>query len=493
METRLVSLPLNQVEADALVVLGFEKEDGQPAPPAGAPAEWLQQLYNSGEFKGKPLETALLYLPSGLKAGKLLLVGGGKAAKFGAAELRRAVGCALRLLKTRGSRSIALALESGFCLDEHVSAAVEGAILGDYEPDRYKTENQDEKKTVDRFSVVVPEAAAPAEEALRRGRIIAESQNFTRDLVSEPANRLTPAVLAERARQMSAEQGLECEVLDRERMRQLGMGALLGVAAGSEEPPTLIVVRYRPESPAPNPAHLGLVGKGVTFDTGGISIKPSENMDKMKYDMAGGAAVLGAMRALAQLKPPVAVTALVPAVENMPGGRAQRPGDIVTTLSGKTVEVLNTDAEGRLILADAITYAKRLGCTHLVDAATLTGAIVIALGYVNVGVFSNHDALLEKVMSAAQSAGEKMWHMPLDEDYKEALKSAFADIPNIGNRWGGAITAAMFLKEFVDETPWVHLDIAGTAWLEESKPFLAKGPSGVPVRTLVRLAMDWTT
>jgi len=207
--------------------------------------------------------------------------------------------------------------------------------------------------------------------------------------------------------------------------------------------------------------------------------------------MAGGAAALGAMQALAQLKPAIPVTALVPAVENMPGGRAQRPGDIVTTLSGKTVEVLNTDAEGRLVLADAMTYARRLGCTHLVDAATLTGAIVVALGYVNVGAFSNDEPLLGKVMAAAKAEGEKMWHMPLDDDYKDALKSPFADLPNIGSRWGGAITAAMFLKEFVDTTPWVHLDIAGTAWLEEDKPFLAKGPTGVPLRTMVRLALDW--
>ncbi len=491
METRLISTPWNQVEGDALVALAFEKEEGESAPAPGMAEAWIADLRPSGEFKGKMLETALLHRPAGLKTARLLVVGAGKASKFGAAELRKAAGAALRLLKPKGARRIALALDAGFSGAEFVTAAVEGAILGDWEPDRYKTENPDERKAVEVFSVVVPAASAPGEEVLRRARIVAESQNFARDLVSEPANRLSPAVLAERARQMASEQGLECEVLDRQRMEQLGMGALLGVAMGSSEPPALIILRYRPESPAAGAAHLGLVGKGVTFDTGGISIKPSENMDKMKYDMAGGAAVLGAMRALAQLKPAVPVTALIPAVENMPGSRAQRPGDIVTTLSGKTVEVLNTDAEGRLILADAITYAKQLGCTHLVDAATLTGAIVVALGFVHVGVFSNDDALLGKVMAAAGAEGEKMWHMPLDEDYKEALKSAFADMPNIGNRWGGAITASMFLKEFVDTTPWVHLDIAGTAWLEESKPFLPKGPTGVPVRTFIRLAMDW--
>jgi leucyl aminopeptidase len=273
-------------------------------------------------------------------------------------------------------------------------------------------------------------------------------------------------------------------------MELLGMGALLGVARGSAEPPALIVIRYRPRVGKPAP-HLGLVGKGVTFDSGGISIKPADGMEKMKYDMAGGAAMLGAMRAIAQLKPAIAVTAFIPCVENMPGSRAQRPGDIVTAMSGKTIEVINTDAEGRLILADALTYARKQGCTHLVDAATLTGAVVVALGHLNVGLFSNDDGMRERVLGAAKSAGERMWPMPLEDDYKDYLKSAFADLANVGGRWGGAITAAMFLKEFAEDTPWVHLDIAGTAWLDESKPFLAKGPTGLPVRTLVQLAMGW--
>jgi len=288
---------------------------------------------------------------------------------------------------------------------------------------------------------------------------------------------------------MSSEFGLECEVLDQDRMRQLGMGALLGVAQGSAEPPALIIVRYAPASASKD--HLGLVGKGVTFDTGGVSIKPADGMEKMKYDMAGGAAMLGAMRAIAQLKPAVRVTALIPAVENMVGSRAQRPGDIVTSLAGKTIEVLNTDAEGRLILVDALTYAQRLGCTHLVDAATLTGAIVVALGTVNIGVFTNNDAMLGKVMAAGKAEAEKMWQMPLDDEYKELLKNSFADLGNIGGRAGGSISAAWFLREFVGDTPWVHLDIAGTAWNDDAKPSMAKGPTGVGVRSFVRLASDW--
>jgi len=284
--------------------------------------------------------------------------------------------------------------------------------------------------------------------------------------------------------------GLACEILDQDHMKQLGMGALLGVAQGSAEPPALILLRYTPESGKQTP-HLGLIGKGVTFDTGGISIKPAEGMDKMKFDMAGGAAVMGAMRAIAQLKPPIPVTALIPAVENMPGSRAQRPGDIVKSLSGKTIEVLNTDAEGRLILADALTYAKQIGCTHLVDAATLTGSIVVALGHVNNGVFSNDAALVDRWMHAAQAEGDRMWQMPMDDEYLEQIKSVNADLQNIGGRPGGSITAAWFLREFAGETPWVHLDIAGTAWLDDAKPWMAKGPTGVPVRSFVHLAINW--
>ncbi len=497
MEIRLETEPMARIAASAVAVVVFEKDSaggGLESPSAKLADEltggWLGEALQGGEFTGKPLETALLHRPSGLQARRLLAIGGGKPEKFTAADLRKVAGVAVRTLKGKGVSDLALVLDPSLASPEHVAAAAEGALLGEWEPDRYKTDKKDDKP-LERFLVAVPAEDPGLEAALRQSCILAASQNFTRELVGEPSNRLNPTVLAERALAMAAEQGLECEVLDQDRMRQLGMGALLGVAQGSSEPPSLILVRYRPAGGAEPAVHIGLVGKAVTFDSGGISIKPSENMDKMKYDMAGGAAVLGAMRAIAQLKPPVAVTGVIPAVENMPGGRAQRPGDIVTTLSGKTVEVLNTDAEGRLILADAMTYARRLGCTHLVDAATLTGAIVVALGYVNVGVFASDEDLGARVLAAAAAEGEKMWRMPLDDEYKEVLKSAFADMPNIGNRWGGAITAAMFLKEFAETTPWVHLDIAGTAWLEEAKPFMAKGPSGVAVRTFVRLVTGW--
>jgi len=481
MEIRLETKKLGEMDSDALVIVGFEG-----APPDGPTAGQIKEFYDSGEFSGKALEIAVLHHPAGLSAKRLVLAGGGKRDKFNAAELRKVIGATVRSLKAKGIHSISLALDEEFRSDDFAAAAVEGAVLADLENDRYKTDPKKNEKHVDSFSVL-----GGSQRAVDRGRILAEAQNFTRDLANEPANVLTPMLLAERAKQMASQYGLECEVLDQDRMRQLGMGALLGVAQGSAEPPALIVIRYKPASATTSKDHLGLIGKGVTFDTGGISIKPSDGMEKMRYDMSGGAAVIGAMRAIAQLKPSIPVTALVPTIENMPGSKAQRPGDIVKSLSGKTVEVLNTDAEGRLILIDALTYAQRLGCTHLVDAATLTGAIVVALGNVNIGAFTNNEAFLEKLLVASKAEGEKTWQMPMDEEYKELLKSTFADLHNIGGRSGGSITAAWFIRDFVDETPWIHLDIAGTAWLDDAKPHMAKGATGVGLRTFVRLAETW--
>jgi leucyl aminopeptidase len=467
-----------QVEADALIVPVFE---GRRDARFGA-----ADLFDSGEVAGKSLELTLLHHAPGVRATRVLLAGGGKPEKFDAAEMRRLSGAAVRFLKSKSIKTAAFALDLEFVGDGFASAVIEGAILGDFEPDRYKTNG--DKKSIDAFTLAGDTPGLDT--AVERGRVLGEAQNFTRDLVNQPANRLTPLVMADAARKMAAEFGLECAVLDRDAMEKLGMGSLLGVAQGSAEPPVLIVLGYRPAIARDN-VHLGLVGKGVTFDTGGISIKPAEGMEKMKYDMAGGAAMLGAMRAIAQLQPAIRVSAFVPCVENMPGSRAQRPGDIVTAMNGKTIEVVNTDAEGRLILADALTYARRQGCTHLVDAATLTGAVAVALGHLNVGLFASDDSMRDRVLAASRMEGERMWPLPLEEDYKEYLKSSFADIANVGGRWGGAVTAALFLKEFAEDTPWVHLDIAGTAWLDEAKPYLAKGPTGLPVRTLVRLAMDW--
>jgi leucyl aminopeptidase len=289
---------------------------------------------------------------------------------------------------------------------------------------------------------------------------------------------------------MAQEVGLKVEVYGADKLKELKMGAFWGVAQGSDEPPALIVLHYEPTD-APATPVLGLVGKGVTFDTGGISIKPADGMEKMKYDMAGAAAMIGAMRAIALLKPKVRVTAIICATENMPSGKAQKPGDIQIAMSGKSIEIINTDAEGRLVLADGLCYARQLGCTHLIDAATLTGAVVVALGYVNAGVFANDEKMYERFNRATDEAGEKFWRLPLDDEYKDNIRSNIADIVNSGGRWGGAVNAAMFLKEFAEDTPWLHLDIAGTAWMEENKPWIAKGPSGIAVRSLVEFAREF--
>jgi len=502
MQLKVETAQIEKASADALAVICFETEErsGAEAPAArsrtnadpdiAAQSGWLADLRLTGEFTGKLYEMAVLHRPEGLAAKRLVVIGGGKRERFSSVEVRRLAGTLVRSLKPKGIRNIALLLDTPNG-DEYVMPAAEGALLGAWEADKYKSDPRKDGKQVDTFSIIVPGVGLHAlQSALNRGQIIADGQNLTRDLVNEPANKLTPRDLAEAAKKMAVEVGLECEVLDQEAMAALGMGALLGVAQGSTNPPFLIVLKYRPPSPKAD-SHLALVGKGVTFDTGGISIKPSDGMEKMKYDMAGAAAVVGAMRAIAQLKPPIPVTGYVPTVENMVNGNAQRPGDIVTSLSGKTIEVLNTDAEGRLILADAITYANRNGATHIVDAATLTGAIGIALGHYNIGAFTNNDEFLQRFLKAARGAGEKTWQLPLDEEYKEYLKSAFADLPNIGGRYGGSITAAWFLREFADPTPWVHLDIASTAWLDDAKSWLSKGPTGVAVRSFVELAMDW--
>jgi leucyl aminopeptidase len=390
----------------------------------------------------------------------------------------------VRFLKTKNLKRGTLVLPNDGGADA-LQAAVEGAFIADYDPDTYKSDRKDQR--VEELTIVAGSSGKEFDRALEVGRIIAESQNFTRELVNEPGNRLTPTMMGERAQKMAQEVGLQCEVHSTDKLKELKMGSFLSVSQGSDEPPALIILRYEPQG-APTSPVLGLVGKGITFDTGGISIKPAESMEKMKYDMAGGAAMLGAMRAIALLKPKVKVICIVCASENMPSGKAQKPGDVQFAMNGKSIEVINTDAEGRLVLADGLHYAKQLGATHLVDAATLTGAVVVALGHHNVGVFANDDAMYEQFENARQRAGEKMWRLPLDAEYFEQIKSQIADIQNIGGRWGGAITAAKFLEQFVDETPWIHLDIAGTAWVEEAKPWMPKGPSGIAVRTLVELA-----
>lgn len=447
-------------------------------------------LLASGEVSGKLFETNLIHKPSGLRAKRLLLISGGSAKSFTAYDLRRVAGAAVRTLKTRGIRSFAFVAPTGIGAQEAVRAVVEGAHVGNFDPDYYRSDRKDQK--IEELTVVATGDKSSLEKLAAEAQIIGESQNFTRDLVNEPSNRMTPTILAERAKKMCAEVGLKCEVYGPDKIKEMKMGAFWSVAQGSDEPPALIVMTYEPAG-APAKPVLGLVGKGITFDTGGISIKPADGMEKMKYDMAGGATMIGAMRAIALLKPKVKVIGMVCATENMPSGKAQKPGDVQIAMSGKSIEVINTDAEGRLVLADGLYYARQLGCTHLVDAATLTGAVVVALGYANAGVFANDDDMYTRFHTANIRAGEKMWRLPLDDEYKEQIRSSIADIMNTGGRWGGAITAAMFLKEFAEDTPWIHLDIAGTAWMEDQKPWIAKGPSGIALRSLVEFVKGFAS
>src|ERR1700731_2914857 len=412
MQITLETKPFAALETDALVSYVFEEADpiqGRIAELDKAAGGLLQKLAKSGELTGKTLEFTLVHAPAGLKAARLLLVGAGKREQWNNAALRKIAGAALRYLKARSVKNFALLVREGHAAEEAAQAIAEGALAANFETDKYKTDKKNDKniETVLLAGFSDAERAA-GEKGLSKGRIIADAQNFTRDLVNEPSNKLTPRILAQKAEAMAKEAGLAVEILDEKKITDLKMGALLSVSQGGPEPPRVMVVTYTPANAKPGAPVLGLIGKAVTFDTGGISIKPSEGMEKMKYDMAGGATMLGVMRALAALKPNVKVICVVPSTENMPGGRAQKPGDIQTAMSGKTIEVLNTDAEGRLILADGIHYAKQLGATHLIDAATLTGAIVVALANVNVGVFGSAQPLPGNFPASAKAAGEKM-------------------------------------------------------------------------------------
>jgi leucyl aminopeptidase len=507
MKTEISFSSPSQVESECLVAVVLDRsQNGTPNPSLQtsdkAVSAAAADLLASGEVSGKIFESALIHRPQGLKAKRLLLVGGGKAANFSGYELRKLAGTAVRFLKPRSIRQFAFIAPEGWSggnAADAVKAVAEGAFVGNFDPDTYKSDRKDQR--VEQMTVVAPgkQDEARLRRALEEGRIVGESQNFTRELVNEPSNRLTPTVLAERAQEMVREIAknadgfrLSIETYGADKIKELKMGAFWSVAQGSDEPPALIIIKYEPQG-APQKPVLGLVGKGITFDTGGISIKPADGMEKMKYDMAGGAAMLGAMRAIALLRPKIKVIAIVCATENMPSGKAQKPGDVQIAMSGKSIEIINTDAEGRLVLADGLHYARQLGCTHLVDAATLTGACVVALGMVNAGIFANDEEIFLRFSRALERAGEKMWRLPLDEEYKEQIRSSIADIMNTGGRWGGAVTAAMFLKEFAEETPWIHLDIAGTAWMDDNKAWIAKGPSGVAVRSLVEFVRDLET
>jgi leucyl aminopeptidase len=486
------------LDVDVLVVPVFEGE-ALPAADAlnGATGGRATAAIDSREFTAKPDTTFVSAAAApGWRPARILLVGLGKRADYDTIRICRAASTAALCARERRWRRVALTLSAATPMAEEAQAVAEGVTLAAHYTGVYKSDREAIPAALECL-VVVPPGTSPAqvddvERAAGRGYILAACSNLARTLANEPANVMTPRAFADIAGQIGSDAGLRVDVVDEERLAGLNMGLLLGVARGSAEPPRVVVLRYDPPRASPTPV-LGLVGKGVTFDTGGISIKPSDRMHLMKTDMSGGAAVVSAMKAIAALKPCVSVIGVVPLVENMPGGRAMRPGDVLRSAEGKTVEVLDTDAEGRLILGDALWYARQLGATHLVDVATLTGAIGIALGRGMTGLFGTPEWWADLVGRTANRAGDPTWRLPLVEDYRDQLRSDIADFTNLGGRPAGSITAALFLKEFTGGVPWAHLDIAATAWAEDAQPWQPKGPTGVAVRTLAELACSSDT
>ena len=454
----------------------------------------ISKLITDGEISGKVSETTILYTYGTIKPKKILIIGLGTLENCDMEITRTIFGKLSSNLKIKETSSALICLDTeaiskspkAFTKNQFVQAAVEGLILGNYQFTKHKS-NAKENET-DILLHFEKDEITEVNRAISVGNIVSDAVNLCRDLANEPSNILTPSKLAATAKQLSLDSNLEYKSLDQDEMKGLKMGALLGVAKGSKEEPKLIVLEYNGNPD--NEDKIALVGKGITFDSGGISIKPATNMGDMKGDMAGGAAVISTMSAIAALNPRINVLAVVPATENMPGGNAQKPGDIVTTMSGKTIEIDNTDAEGRLVLADAITYAKSLGANQIIDVATLTGAIVIALGNICAGIFSNNKGLAGELMLASNSTGEKMWELPMFEEYSKQYKSKTADIKNVGGRGAGSITGAKIIGEFVDDTPWVHIDIAGTSRTTEPNGYQSHGATGIPVRTLIQLILN---
>lgn len=496
MEIKVVTGDITRSRAGAIIVTffqGMKKPEGDTARVDTALDGAISRLISQGEIKGELNQNTVIHSLGKLPAERVVIAGLGKPEELTLEKIRGAVACTCRLLRSQNVSNIATVTQgdgiNGINTGDAAQAITEGALLGTYSFRKYLTKEKDYHQ-IKRLTIISPDSSQlpSLKQGYRNGKILAEAANLARDMVNEPGNQMTPTHMAEIAAGIAKTHGLDINVLERERMQELGMGALLGVSQGSQQPPKLIVLNYRGgRSKKPD---IALVGKAITFDSGGISIKPAEGMDEMKSDMSGGAAVLAAISAIAQLKPKINVIAIVPATENLPSGIALKPGDILKTLSGKTVEIISTDAEGRLILSDALEYARKEGARRLVDVATLTGACRVALGDFCSGGFTNNQELMDKVIAAGEKAGERVWQMPMFNEYKEQNKSAVADIKNTGGRLAGAITAAQFLAEFAGDTPWVHLDIAGTAMNEKDRGYQVKGASGVPARALTHLVLS---
>ena len=453
----------------------------------------ITKLRKQGEIKGKQSEVTVIHSLGKIPAGRIAVIGLGKKEELTEDKIRIVTADACRALRKKGAKQIDVVLPGigvqGITVQIAAQAVTEGALLGLYTFTRHLSKKA-EQGEVERLAIIDSNAKnkSAIEQGVNTGKILAEAANLARDMVNEPANYMTPTIMAAEAKKIANKYDLAVEVFEREQIQKLGMGAFLGVAQGSAQPPKFIVLNYKGRNA--KTIDIALVGKGLTFDSGGISLKPSADMGDMKSDMSGGASVIAAISAIAQFKPKVNVMAIVAATENMPSGTAVKPADILTAMNGKTIEVENTDAEGRLTLADALGYANKQGAKQIIDIATLTGACVVALGDITTGAFTNNQALVDKVIAAANSAGDKMWQLPMFDEYKEQNKSDVADLKNTGGRKAGAITAALFVGEFAEKTPWVHLDIAGTALLDKPKGYYVKGATGVPTRTLVNLVLS---
>jgi leucyl aminopeptidase len=470
----LICIPIAQDHAAAAA----QRYDG----PLG---EELKSALARGEFSAKANET-FVARAGAWKAGLVLFVGGGPRSEITVERVRRMAITAAQVARQQKRGRIGWAdLEPGVVSSAtaRLETVAEAFVLANFDNGVHKSRNGNQF-FITEATIFTSEDSG---EAIETGRAMGESINAARVLINEPGNYLTPRVMAEKAASLASVGGLTSEILDEKQIESLKMGLLLGVARGSIEPPRLLVLKYQGAGAASKNT-LGLVGKGITFDTGGLSLKPADGMERMKDDMAGGASVVAAMRSIAQQRLPINAVAVVPMTENMPGGKAIKPGDILTGASGLTVEVNNTDAEGRLILGDGLWYARQLGATHLIDVATLTGAIVVGLGKITTGLFGTPQPWVDHIAQSADRAGEKIWQLPLFEDYREQLKSEIADMLNSPGRPAGSITAAMFLKEFAGTGPWAHLDIAGTAWAEESKSWQPKGATGAMIRTMIEVA-----
>ncbi len=483
---------------DVIVISLFENTKKIPSELSSldkASGGFISNLLQNKDFTGKLNETVMI--PTYKKAipKRILLVGLGKTTELSSDKVRQAAGTATRVIQGKKFKSPSMLLYKteykGISIEDITRSVVEGVLLSLYNFTMYKTLKKEDKAVINNFTLIVQkkDVLAKVKSVAKNTQTVAEAVCFTRDIVNMAGSDATPTFLANKAKEIAKKTGVKCRTLSRPDMKRLGMGGILNVSRGSSQPPKFIILEYNTRKK--NNDTIVLIGKGVTFDSGGISLKPGANMDLMKADMAGAAAVLGAFKAISNLKPATHIVGLVPCTENMPSGSALKPGDIIKCMSGKTVEILNTDAEGRLILADAIAYAKRYKPDAVIDLATLTGACVAALGTFTSGMLGNNDKLKERVKHAGEKSHERVWELPLWKEYYELIKSNIADIKNTGGRYAGTITAACFLGEFVEDFPWVHLDIAGTFLVEKDTPYIRKGATGVGVRLLTRLILDW--